>query len=101
MSMCYKLGGGCGVYENRSCEECPASKPEYLLKRENMSIFVATLNGEVKDNYMAIAFSEKEAKQKVVDAYYGDSVHTEIDLEEDDIYITVTPFLNGQTVSIS
>lgn len=26
---CYK-SGGCGVYENRSCNECPASKPEYL-----------------------------------------------------------------------
>ena len=26
---CYKTGG-CGVYENRSCYECPASKPEYL-----------------------------------------------------------------------
>ena len=25
---CYK-SGGCGVYENRSCSECPASKPEY------------------------------------------------------------------------
>lgn len=28
---CYKIGG-CGVYENRSCSECPASKPEYLDK---------------------------------------------------------------------
>lgn len=26
---CYK-SGGCGVYENRSCSECPASKPSYL-----------------------------------------------------------------------
>lgn len=26
---CYK-SGGCGVYEMRSCSECPASKPEYL-----------------------------------------------------------------------
>lgn len=29
---CYK-SGGCGVYENRSCAECPASKPEYLNKK--------------------------------------------------------------------
>ena len=29
---CYK-SGGCGVYENRSCDECPASKPEYLNKK--------------------------------------------------------------------
>lgn len=28
---CYK-SGGCGVYENRSCSECPASKPEYANK---------------------------------------------------------------------
>ena len=26
---CYR-SGGCGPYENRSCSECPASKPEYL-----------------------------------------------------------------------
>lgn len=26
---CYK-NGGCGVYENRSCSECPASKPTYV-----------------------------------------------------------------------
>lgn len=30
---CYK-SGGCGVYENRSCDECPASKPEYLNRNE-------------------------------------------------------------------
>lgn len=28
---CYRTGG-CGPYENRSCSECPASKPEYLMK---------------------------------------------------------------------
>ena len=28
---CYR-SGGCGPYENRSCSECPASKPEYLDK---------------------------------------------------------------------
>ena len=27
---CYR-NGSCGPYENRSCSECPASKPEYLL----------------------------------------------------------------------
>lgn len=31
---CYKIGG-CGVYENRSCDECPASKPEYLNKNNS------------------------------------------------------------------
>lgn len=29
---CYK-SGGCGVYENRSCAECPASKPDYAYQR--------------------------------------------------------------------
>jgi len=28
---CYKTGG-CGIYEMRSCNECPASKPEYLTR---------------------------------------------------------------------
>ena len=32
---CYK-SGGCGVYENRSCDECPASKPEYLNRKESL-----------------------------------------------------------------
>ena len=31
---CYK-SGGCGVYENRSCNECPASKPEYVYRKYN------------------------------------------------------------------
>ena len=30
---CYK-SGGCGVYEMRSCSECPASKPEYANKNK-------------------------------------------------------------------
>lgn len=30
---CYK-NGSCGVYEMRSCAECPASKPEYLNRQE-------------------------------------------------------------------
>lgn len=31
---CYK-SGGCGAYEMRSCSECPASKPEYLLRSKH------------------------------------------------------------------
>ena len=30
---CYR-SGGCGPYENRSCNECPASRPEYAKLRE-------------------------------------------------------------------
>ena len=29
---CYKTGSGCGVYENRSCSECPARKSDYLTR---------------------------------------------------------------------
>lgn len=31
---CYK-SGGCGTYEMLSCNECPASKPEYLLRSKH------------------------------------------------------------------
>ena len=31
---CYK-SGGCGAYEMLSCNECPASKPEYLLRSKH------------------------------------------------------------------
>ena len=91
----------CLEEDNRPCNECPASKKEYMLKDKNISIYVAVLNGEIKDNYMAIAFSEKEAKQQVINAYFKEKGHTEKDLEKDDIYITITPFLNGKTISIS
>ena len=47
-----------------------------MLKDKNISIYVAVLNGEIKDNYMAIAFSEKEAKQQVIDAYYKENSST-------------------------
>lgn len=30
---CYRKGG-CGPYEMRSCNECPASKPSYLQKNK-------------------------------------------------------------------
>ena len=100
MSKCYR-SGGCGPYENRPCNECPASKPEYQLKDKNIDIYVSVLNGEVKDNYMSIAFSEKESVQKVVDAYFGESGHTVKDLDALDIYVTTTPFVGGRTISIS
>lgn len=37
MSNCYRKGG-CGPYEMRPCNECPASKPEYLQLYEQSSI---------------------------------------------------------------
>jgi len=46
---CYK-SGGCGVYENRSCYECPASKPEYL-KRYELRLYGSTQpNGQMGDD---------------------------------------------------
>ena len=29
---CYRKGGGCGPYEMLSCDDCPASKPEYAMR---------------------------------------------------------------------
>ena len=61
---------------------------------------VVLILGKGRDNYMAIAFSEKEAKQQVIDAYFKEKEHTEKELEENGVYITVTSFLNGKTVAI-
>lgn len=36
--MSYYRFGGCGPYENRSCSECPASKPEYAQKRQKQTL---------------------------------------------------------------
>lgn len=99
MSKCYKTGG-CGCYEDRACNECPASKKEYLLKDNDIDIYVSVLNGEVKDNYMSIAFSEKESIQKVIDAYFKETGHTVAELEECDVYVTTTPFINGKTINV-
>ena len=93
---CYKKSGSCGVYEMHPCNICPASKPEYKLKEDNINIYVAVLNGDIKDNYMAIGFSQEAAEQNVVNLYFNDNKHSVKDLGEN-IYITTVPFLNGQT----
>jgi hypothetical protein len=100
MSNCFRKGG-CGPYENRSCNECPASKPEYKLKQENIDIYVAILNGEVKDNYMTIGFSEQSAKQSIIDLYFSENGHTENELSSCGIYISITAFVGGKTTNIS
>ena len=71
-----------------SCSECPASKPDYLLNKDE--IYIAVLNGEVKDNYMAYAHSEKEAKERIIEGYFKNKGHTETELNKLDIYITIT-----------
>lgn len=96
---CYKKNGSCGVYEMNSCSECPASKPEYQLKESGMDIYVATLNGNVKDHYVAIGLSETAAEQNLVNLYYGDKKHTKKDLG-DEVYITTFGFIGGNTAKI-
>ena len=36
---CYR-NGGCGPYENHSCNECPASKPEYQQRMNKPARYV-------------------------------------------------------------
>ena len=96
---CYKKSGSCGVYEMHPCNSCPASKPEYQLKEKNIDIYVATLCGDIKDNYMAIGLSKSAAEQNLVDLYFGDKTHTVKDLGED-IYIITNGFIGGQTAKI-
>lgn len=52
---CYKTGS-CGVYENRSCSECPANKPDYLARATDDSLVQklrefgnTNLNGKMGD----------------------------------------------------
>ena len=53
---CYR-NGGCGPYENRSCSECPASKPEYARRESEyeacrrLRAEAATLDEERKRAY--------------------------------------------------
>lgn len=35
---CYR-DGGCGPYEMYSCSECPASKPEYLIRNNKEAYY--------------------------------------------------------------
>lgn len=49
---CYR-SGGCGPYEMRSCNECPASKPEYRKREEQRMNSNTRINGS--DGIMEIA----------------------------------------------
>ena len=80
---CYRKGG-CGQYEMLSCDECPASKKEYLDKDiKEEKIFVVTIEGEVKDNHMAIGKTEEIAKENALKAYFKETGHTEEELENE------------------
>lgn len=102
MSKCYR-NGGCGPYENRACNECPASKPEYLnrYKKNNEEILVvATIEGENKDGYIAIGNTELEAKKNLLRAFYNEDDHTEEELKEDGCHIVTHTFKNGNKALI-
>ena len=49
---CYK-SGSCGIYENRSCSECPASKPDYLVRNLNDN-FVQKLRESVSYTHLDV-----------------------------------------------
>jgi hypothetical protein len=59
--MCYK-SGGCGIYENLSCSECPASDPGYV-KRENR---VAV---GIYDEAMTVELTREQIKKIIIDYY--------------------------------
>ena len=89
---CYRQGG-CGPYEMLSCNECPASKPEYKERYQNNDLYVVSINGENKDNYMAIGSTEQEAKENVLLAFFKEENHTEKELEKDHgCYLTMVKF---------
>ena len=44
------------------------------------NIYVAILTGKLKDNYIAIGSSESEAKERIIEKYFEDTIHTEADL---------------------
>lgn len=94
---CYRKGG-CGPYEMLSCSECPASKPEYTLTKE--TLYVGILNGEIKDNFMAVGLTENSVKEKLIKAYFNEDNHTEADLEKIDIYINIISFNKSNSVVI-
>ena len=95
MSKCYKTGG-CNAKE-KNCNKCVASQPEYMLKEQNINIYVATLQGNIKDNYMAIGFSPEAAIKNVLFAFFKDTNHSEADLVEHGVYVVIVSFEKGIT----
>lgn len=55
---CYREGG-CGPYEGRACNECPASKPEYALNHK--------LQEEYNEQLEAF-FANKDAIKRIINA---------------------------------
>ena len=62
---CYR-NGGCGPYEMRPCNECPASKPEYLKPKDKELIQFPT---QYLDKYILGEINLTEATDKTVDEF--------------------------------
>lgn len=63
---CYRTGG-CGPYENRSCSECPASKPEYAERNATKPINVKVFLNE--DGVMCVlADSNTPIEIEIIDS---------------------------------
>ena len=90
---CFRQGG-CGTYEHYSCNECPANNSKYAERyKENLKSVVVTIEGDIKDNYMAIGKTEEEAKENILKAYFKDVGHTEKELmTEHKCYLVVHEF---------
>lgn len=72
---CYREGG-CGPYESRPCNECPASKPSYLKRKGEIKMnenngklnefiqavgAMAEMSGLLRDNLIKSGFTREEA----------------------------------------
>lgn len=57
---CYKTTSGCGVYENRSCDECPYSKPP---KAENIKEETAFIRACEKSKIKVRPATEEELNE--------------------------------------
>lgn len=57
---CYKTTSGCGVYEMRSCSECPYSKPKQQL---NMDEFAHLPDKIPASEFLKLGYTEEEARE--------------------------------------
>lgn len=64
---CYR-NGGCGPYENRPCNECPASKPEYMRKEILNSAATAPAQNNAKPIKVKVFLNEDGVACVLTDA---------------------------------
>lgn len=92
---CYREGG-CGPYEMLSCSECPASKKDYLLRKELEKYKVVTLCGSTRFKEDFIEKQEELTLQGYIvlsvglfghaDAKYASEITPEVKLMLDDMH---------------